>query len=248
MWPRTSASSPASSPPIRTPSAPCSACSRAGSRHSARGRHGKGGGGPRARRRLRGGTDHARDGVPGRVPRGRASACHAIGPHDYHALAAVVPGLAEGGQAGPRADDRREGTAGPGGLAVAPARYSSERASIRRAPSSAASSTATWSRTAGSSRTRRRGGGVGGPLPARRRPASVRILDGGTVVRPLLRQVAGLLELDDHAVLRPSSGASQRASGSIPKPRRRVRRRRRRRRACGLAAAVYGASEGLACS
>jgi thioredoxin reductase (NADPH) len=86
----------------------------------------------------------------------------------------------------------------------------------------------------------------GGPLPGADELPAVKMLDGGTVVRPLLRQVAGMLDLEDADVLRPQLrrvaeglGLATEAEaeeydvvvvGAGP---------------AGLAAAVYGASEGL---
>ena len=171
-----------------------------------------------------------------------------IGPHDYHALAAVVPGLAE--EVGKLARERMTGAKGLQGLAASPsppraivvgARFDPSCTELRRfldrnlvtygwVLPDAADAEEAW----------------GGPLPADDDLPAVRILDGGTVVRPLLRQVAGLLELDDHAVLRPQLrrvaeglGLDTEAAaaeydvvvvGAGP---------------AGLAAAVYGASEGL---
>ena len=86
----------------------------------------------------------------------------------------------------------------------------------------------------------------GGPLPAEDELPCIRVLATDAVVRPHLRQVAGLLELDDQAILRPllrrlaevlelhieptSAEYDVVVVGAGP---------------AGLAAAVYGASEGL---
>ena len=169
-------------------------------------------------------------------------------PHDYHALAAVVPGLAE--EVGKLSRERMSGARGLQGLAAAPSppraivvgnRFDPSCADLRRFLdrnlvtfewifADAPDAEAAW----------------GGPLPTADELPAVRILDGGTVVRPLLRQVAGLLDLDDADVLRPqlrrvaeSLGLATEAEadeydvvvvGAGP---------------AGLAAAVYGASEGL---
>jgi thioredoxin reductase (NADPH) len=171
-----------------------------------------------------------------------------IEPHDYHALAAVVPALAE--EVGRLARERMSGSRGLQGLAAAPSppraivlgsRFDPSCADLRRfldrnlvtfewLVPDAPDAEAIWGR----------------PLPGADELPAVRILDGGTVVRPLLRQVAGLLELDDADVLRPQlrrlaeelglateAGAAEYdvvIVGAGP---------------AGLAAAVYGASEGL---
>ena len=72
-----------------------------------------------------------------------------------------------------------------------------------------------------------RGGALGRSLPADGDLPAIRIVGGKTVVRPQLRRVAELLGLGDRG----------RGRG--------VRHGDRRRRPAGLAAAVYGASEGL---
>jgi thioredoxin reductase (NADPH) len=171
-----------------------------------------------------------------------------IEPHDYHALASVVPGLAEA--VGKLARERMSGSRGLQGLAAAPPppraivlghRYDASCADLRRFLDrnlvtfewllpDAPDAEAIW----------------GGPLPGADELPAVRIIDGGTVVRPLLRQVASLLELEDADVLRPQlrrlaeglglateAGAADYdvvVVGAGP---------------AGLAAAVYGASEGL---
>ena len=201
------------------------------------------------RRRLRRGPDHARHRLPGRLPGDRAHA-----------------GLPD---RGPRLSPRRRGRArrrsrgrpprGPphqrrGGPLRAsrphrrrPAPSSSAIASTRAAPSYAGSSTGTRSCTGGSRPTSRTPSSNGAArLPEENELPSVRVLDDETVVKPHLRQVAGMLGLDADAVLRPQLrriaelldlGTEARRSeydvvvvGAGP---------------AGLAAAVYGASEGL---
>ena len=178
--------------------------------------------------------------VPSRVLR--------IEPHDYHAVAADVPGLTE--EVGKLARERMSGARGLQGLAAAPSppraiivgsRFDASCADLRRFLDrnlvtfewlfpDAPDAEAVW----------------GGPLPAAEELPAVKILDTGTVVRPLLRQVAGLLDLDDADVLRPQLRRVAEGLGLATEP------------AAddydvvvvgagpaGLAAAVYGASEGL---
>jgi thioredoxin reductase (NADPH) len=178
--------------------------------------------------------------VPSRVLR--------IEPHDYHAVAADVPGLTE--EVGKLARERMSGARGLQGLAAAPSppraivlgsRFNASCADLRRfldrnlvtfewLSPDAPDVEAVW----------------GGPLPAAEELPAVKVLDTGTIVRPLLRQVAGLLDLDDADVLRPQLRRVAEGLGLATEP------------AAddydvvvvgagpaGLAAAVYGASEGL---
>ena len=171
-----------------------------------------------------------------------------IEAHDYHRVAAVAPDVAA--EVGRLAAHRISGAAGLSGLAAAPPppravvlghRLDPSCAELRRfldrnhvvhrwvtpdQPDAAEQ----W----------------GSPLPEEDELPSVRVLDDETIVKPHLRQVAGMLGLDAEAVLRPQLrriaelldlGTEARRSeydavvvGAGP---------------AGLAAAVYGASEGL---
>ena len=171
-----------------------------------------------------------------------------IEAHDYHRVAAVAPEVAA--EVGRLAAHRISGAAGLSGLAAAPPppravvlghRREAACTELRRfldrnqvvhrwvAPDQP-DAVEQW----------------GGPLPEESELPSVRVLDDETVVKPHLRQVAGMLGLDADAVLRPQLrriaelldlGTEARRSeydvvvvGAGP---------------AGLAAAVYGASEGL---
>ena len=171
-----------------------------------------------------------------------------IEAHDYHRVAAVAPEVAA--EVGRLAAHRISGAAGLSGLAAAPPppravvlghRREAACTEVRRfldrnqvvhrwvAPDQP-DAVEQW----------------GGPLPEESELPSVRVLDDETVVKPHLRQVAGMLGLDADAVLRPQLrriaelldlGTEARRSeydvvvvGAGP---------------AGLAAAVYGASEGL---
>jgi thioredoxin reductase (NADPH) len=177
-----------------------------------------------------------------------ASRVMRVEPQDYHAVAAIAPGLGE--QVGKLAANRIGGSGGLQGLAAAPPppravvvghRWDAACAQVRRfldgnhitfswvtpdAPDAADK----W----------------GGALPAEEELPSIRVVDGNIVVRPHLRKVAGSLGLATEAVLRPQLrrvaellglGTEPLAAeydvvvvGAGP---------------AGLAAAVYGASEGL---
>jgi thioredoxin reductase (NADPH) len=152
-----------------------------------------------------------------------------IEPHAYHQLSAAEPEIAI--EVGRLAAHRMGGALGLQGLAAHPPppralvvghRLDSECAELRRflvrnrimftpvAPDSPDAATA-W----------------GGPLPPENEWPAIRVVDGATVARPHLRQVAEVLGLttepahDDYDVVVVGAGPG------------------------GLAAAVYGASEGL---
>ena len=171
-----------------------------------------------------------------------------VEPRDYHALAAVAPALAA--EVGRLAAHRMGGTGGLQGLASAPpapraivlgGRWDAACTELRRflernqvsfrwIDADAPDAAAQWE----------------APLPEADDLPSVRVLDGETVVRPHLRRVAGLLELPTDAIVRPQLrrlaevldlGTEPHSDtydvvvvGAGP---------------AGLAAAVYGASEGL---
>jgi len=152
-----------------------------------------------------------------------------IGPHDYHAIAAVAPVI--GQEVGKLAAYRMSGPSGLQGLAAAPPppraivvghRWDASCAELRRfldrnqitfrwiAPD-APDAAEEW----------------GGPLPVESDCPAVRVIGGKTVVRPQLRRVAELLELGTE----PAAAEYDTVIvGAGP---------------AGLAAAVYGASEGL---
>ena len=150
--------------------------------------------------------------------------------HDYHAVAAVAPDV--GKEVGRLAAYRMGGSRGLQGIAAdpPPPRAIVVGPSLGRVLHGrcGTSSSATRSRSSGSRPTRRMPPSTGaarcraeGDLPA------IRVVDGKTVVRPQLRRVAELLGLATDA-----SAAEYDAVivGAGP---------------AGLAAAVYGASEGL---
>jgi len=149
--------------------------------------------------------------------------------HDYHAVAAVAPEVAE--EVGKLAANRIAGPGGLQGIAAAPPpprailvghRWDASCAELRRfldrnqitfkwltpdAPDAAEQ----W----------------GGPLPADGDCPTIRIVDGTTVIRPQLRLLAELLGLATEAAAAEYDTV---IVGAGP---------------AGLAAAVYGASEGL---
>ena len=171
-----------------------------------------------------------------------------VEPADYHAVAAIAPDVAK--EVGRLAANRMGGPRGLQGLAAEPPppravvlghRWDSSCAEVRRfldrnqitfawVTADEPDAAEQW----------------GGPLPSEDELPAIRILGADTVVRPHLRRVAGLLDLDDQAILRPQLrrvaellelGVEPRAAeydvvvvGAGP---------------AGLAAAVYGASEGL---
>jgi thioredoxin reductase (NADPH) len=150
-------------------------------------------------------------------------------PHDYHALAAVVPEVARA--VGKLAVHRMGGAGGLSGIAhqlpapratVLGARWDPACSELRRfldrnqvsfrwIQSDAADAADEW----------------GGPLPDDADCPAIRLADGKVVVRPQLRRVAELLGLGTEAL---RSEYDTVIVGAGP---------------AGLAAAVYGASEGL---
>ena len=183
-----------------------------------------------AGRHLRRGADHARHRLPGGVPRGGEVARDA-------ARGARLP--RRRGRA-PRASRRRSADSRATGSAVRPGcrawrpsrpllgRSSSATAGMPPARSCDASSTATrstfnWVTPDAPDAAEQ----WGGPLPAVEDCPVVRVVDGKTVVRPELRRVAELLGLGTE----PEAAEYDTVIvGAGP---------------AGLAAAVYGASEGL---
>ena len=171
-----------------------------------------------------------------------------LDPRVYHAVAAVAPDVAA--EVGRLAVNRIQGARGLSGLAVdrpqsravvLGAQWDASCADVRRfldrnhitydwITPEAEDAVEQW----------------GEPLPSDDELPSVRILEAGVVVRPHLRQVADMLALDDRAVVQPQlrriaellelpteAGATEYdvvVVGAGP---------------AGLAAAVYGASEGL---
>ena len=153
-----------------------------------------------------------------------------IEPNDYHAVAAVAPEV--GKRVGLLASDRISGPRGLQALVSAAGAVPGDRPrpSVGRLlrASCGASSTATRSGSDGSSRTcpPRRSSGAGA-LPAEGDYPAVRVVNGKTVVRPQLRRVAELLDI----ATEPAAAEYDTVIvGAGP---------------AGLAAAVYGASEGL---
>ena len=168
--------------------------------------------------------------------------------HAYHTVAAVAPGLVE--KVGALARNRMEGTRGLQGLASSPSprraivvghRWDGSCAAVRRFLDRN-NVTYDWVATDDPDAL----GKWGEPLPGDEDLPSIRVLESDTVVRPHLRQVSDLLALEPETVLRPQLrraaellglGTEARADeydvvviGGGPG---------------GLAAAVYGASEGL---
>jgi thioredoxin reductase (NADPH) len=150
-------------------------------------------------------------------------------PDDYHALAAVAPDVAK--EVGRLASDRISGAAGLQGIAAA---VPEPRATVVGDR---------WDATCGELRrfldrnqisfrwlqpdSPDAAGDWGGPLPAEGDRPAVRLADGKVVVRPQLRRVAELLGLGTEA---QAAEYDTVIVGAGP---------------AGLAAAVYGASEGL---
>ena len=149
---------------------------------------------------------------------------------DYHAVAAVEPDL--GKEVGRLAGHRMGGPRGLQGIAAEPA---PPRAIVVGQPWDAACAelrrfldrnqiTFKWL-TPDAPDTAAQ---WGGPLPAEQDYPTIRVVDGKTAVQPQLRRVAELLGLATHAVAAEYDAV---VVGAGP---------------AGLAAAVYGASEGLA--
>jgi thioredoxin reductase (NADPH) len=152
-----------------------------------------------------------------------------VEPHDYHAVAAVVPDV--GKEIGKLAAHRMGGSRGLEGIAADPPppraivvghRWDAACAELRRFLDRN-QITFTWITPEMPDGAER----WGGPLPAEEDWPAIRIVDGKTVVRPQLRRVAELLGVETEP------GAAEYDTvivGAGP---------------AGLAAAVYGASEGL---
>jgi thioredoxin reductase (NADPH) len=152
-----------------------------------------------------------------------------IEPHDYHAVAAVVPDV--GKEIGKLAGHRMGGSRGLEGIAADPPppraivvghRWDPSCSELRRFLDRN-QITFKWL----TPETTDAADQWGGPLPAEEDLPAIRVVDGKTAVRPHLRRVAELLGVDTEA------GAAEYDTvivGAGP---------------AGLAAAVYGASEGL---
>jgi thioredoxin reductase (NADPH) len=149
--------------------------------------------------------------------------------HDYHAVAAVQPEVAK--EVGRLASQRMEGSRGLQGLAAEPPppraivvghRWDASCAEVRRFLDRN-QITFTWLTPDAPDAAEQ----WGRPLPAEGDCPVIRILDGQTVVRPQLRRMAELLGLGTEAA---AAAYDTVVIGAGPS---------------GLAAAVYGASEGL---
>jgi thioredoxin reductase (NADPH) len=152
-----------------------------------------------------------------------------IEPHDYHAIAAVHPEVAK--EVGKLSSKRIGGSGGLQGLAAEPPppraivvgqRWDASCAELRQFLDRNQISFE-WITPDTSDATER----WGGPLPAEEDWPVVRIIDGKTVVRPQPRRVAELLGLGTEAAASEYDAVIVGAGPS------------------GLAAAVYGSSEGL---
>ncbi len=149
--------------------------------------------------------------------------------HDYHAVAATAPDLAK--EVGSLAANRIGGPGGLQGLAAQPPppraivvghRWDATCAELRRFLDRN-QITHAWLTPDTPDATEQ----WGGPLPAEGDWPAIRVVDGKTVVRPQLRRVAELLGLGTEPVAAEYDAV---IVGAGP---------------AGLAAAVYGASEGL---
>jgi thioredoxin reductase (NADPH) len=158
-----------------------------------------------------------------------ASRVMRIEAHDYHAVAAVVPDVAT--QVGKLAAHRMGGSRGLQGIAAEPPppraivvghRWDAACAELRRFLDRN-QVTFKWLMPHEPDAEDQ----WGGPLPAEADWPAIRVVDGKTVVRPHLRRVAELLELGTEA---DAAAYDTVIVGAGP---------------AGLAAAVYGASEGL---
>jgi thioredoxin reductase (NADPH) len=158
-----------------------------------------------------------------------ASRVMRIEAHDYHAVAAVVPDVAT--QVGKLAAHRMGGSRGLQGIAAEPPppraivvghRWDAACAELRRFLDRN-QVTFRWLTPDEPDAEDQ----WGGPLPAEADWPAIRVVDGKTVVRPHLRRVAELLELGTEA---DAAAYDTVIVGAGP---------------AGLAAAVYGASEGL---
>jgi thioredoxin reductase (NADPH) len=168
--------------------------------------------------------------------------------HAYHTVAAMAPGLVE--KVGALARNRMEGSKGLQGLASSPTppravvvghRFDGACGEVRRflernnvmfvwVPADDPDASETW----------------GGPLPDEIDLPAIHVLECDTIVRPLMRQVTDRVPLEPSAVLRPQLRRAAELLGLGTEP-----------QSAeydvvvvgggpgGLAAAVYGASEGL---
>jgi thioredoxin reductase (NADPH) len=152
-----------------------------------------------------------------------------VEPHDYHAVAAVAPDV--GKEVGRLAADRIGGPGGLQGIAAAPPppraivvghRWDASCAELRRFLDRN-QITFSWITPDAPDAAEQ----WGGPVPADEDCPTIRVVDGKTVVRPQLRRVAKLLGLPTEAA---AADYDTVIVGAGP---------------AGLAAAVYGASEGL---
>ena len=158
-----------------------------------------------------------------------ASRVMRIEAHDYHAVAAAAPEI--GAEVGRLAANRIGGAAGLQGLAADPPppraivvghRWDAACAELRHFLDRN-QVTFRWVAPDGLDTDEQ----WGGPLPAEEDWPAIRVVDGKTVVRPQLRRVAELLGLGTEPVAAEYDAV---IVGAGP---------------AGLAAAVYGASEGL---
>ena len=158
-----------------------------------------------------------------------ASRIMRVEAHDYHAVAAVAPDV--GKELGRLASDRIAGPRGLQGIAAEPPppraivvghRWDAACADLRRFLDGN-QVTFKWIQPDAVSAAQ----DWGGALPAEEDCPVLRVVDGKTVVRPQLRRVAELLGLGTEAVAAKYDAV---IVGAGP---------------AGLAAAVYGASEGL---
>ena len=152
-----------------------------------------------------------------------------VEPGDYHAVAAVAPQVGE--EVGKLASNRIGGSGGLQGLAAEPPppraivvghRLDTSCADLRRFLARN-QVTFNWIEPDAPDATEQ----WGGPMPSEGDLPAVRVVDGKTVVRPKLRRMAELLGLDTEAATAEYDTV---IIGGGPS---------------GLAAAVYGASEGL---
>src|SRR5215210_2699650 len=152
-----------------------------------------------------------------------------IEPHDYHTVAAVAPDVAK--EVGRLAAHRMGGSRGLQGIAAEPPppraivvghRWDASCTELRRFLDRN-QITFSWLTPDDPDATAQ----WGGALPAEGDWPAIRIVDGKTVVRPRLRRVAELLDLGTEA---DAGEYDTVVVGAGP---------------AGLAAAVYGASEGL---
>ena len=152
-----------------------------------------------------------------------------VEPHDYHAVAAIAPDIAK--EVGRLAGHRISGLAGLQGIAADPPPPRAIVVGHRWDPSCTTlrhfldrnQITFRWLQPSTPDGAEQ----WGGPLPPEGDCPVIRVVDGKTVVRPQLRRVAELLGLGTEAVAADYDAV---IVGAGP---------------AGLAAAVYGASEGL---